>query len=121
MLLNPLTTNPAESKAGSSFQPIPQYKLADSPKAKEIWEHFEKDMDYYMIKNWGDDRFLWHEKFDFKWFPKGEFYSFLYGADYYDPEKRIVDRYRPEYTVCLLNGLDYFPGYDKKYDELSNN
>ena len=92
-----------------------------SPKAKAIWEHFEKDADYYMIKYWGDDRFLWHEKFDFKWFPKGEFYSFLYGADYYDPEKRVVDKYRPEYTVCLLNGLDYFPGYDKKYDELSNN
>jgi len=94
---------------------------SSSPKAKAIWEHFEKDADYYMIKYWGDDRFLWHEGFEFKWFPKGEFYSFLYGADYYDPEKRIVDRYRPEYTVCLLNGLDYYPGYDKKYDELSNN
>jgi hypothetical protein len=34
-----------------------------SPKALKIWEHFAEDPDYYMIKYWGDDRFLWHEGF----------------------------------------------------------
>ena len=92
-----------------------------SPKALKIWEHFAEDPDYYMVKYWGDDRFLWHEGFEFKWFPKADFYSFLYGADFYHPEKKHCDRYRPEYTICLLNGLDDFPHHEELYDDLSNN
>jgi hypothetical protein len=62
---------------------------------------------------------LWHEDFRFNYFPKGEIYSFVYGADYYgidDHNKSFY--YRPSYTIALLNGLDQFPGADKKYDEL---
>ncbi len=84
-----------------------------------IWEHFERNSDYYMVKYFGDDRFLWHEDFRFNYFPQGELYSFVYGADYYgidDDNKSFV--YRPRYTIALLNGLDQFPGADKKYDEL---
>ncbi len=84
-----------------------------------IWEHFQTDPDYYMVKYFGDDRFLWHEDFRFNYFPQGELYSFVYGADYYeidDDNKSFV--YRPRYTIALLNGLDQFPGADKKYDEL---
>jgi len=87
--------------------------------AKHIWEHFQSDPDYFMVKYFGDDRFLWHEDFRFNYFPKGEIYSFVYGADYYeidDDNKSFV--YRSSYTIALLNGLDQFPGADKKYDEL---
>jgi hypothetical protein len=86
---------------------------------KYIWDHFQTDPDYFMVKYFGDDRFLWHEDFRFNYFPKGEIYSFVYGADYYniDDDNRSFS-YRPNYTIALLNGLDQFPGADRKYDEL---
>lgn len=84
--------------------------------AKFIWDHFNSDPDYFMVKYWGDDRFLWHETFGLNHFPKKEVYSFVYGADFYGDNRSFV--YRPEYTIALLNGLDQFPGSDKKYDEL---
>lgn len=113
--------------SGYSMQYLSNYNSSavlwksGSPDAKIIWEKFSEDPDYYQIKYWGDDRFLWHEGFKFKWFPKGEFYSFLYGADFYVPELKTCDRYRPEYTIALLNGLDLYPEHDKLYDDLSNN
>lgn len=87
--------------------------------ARHIWDQFERNSDYYMVKYFGDDRFLWHEDFRFNRFPQGELYSFVYGADYYrvnDDNESFV--YRPEYTIALLNGLDQFPGANRKYDEL---
>jgi hypothetical protein len=86
---------------------------------QHIWDQFERNSDYYMVKYFGDDRFLWHEDFRFNRFPKGEIYSFVYGADYYgidDDNTSFV--YRPRYTIALLNGLEQFPGADRKYDEL---
>jgi hypothetical protein len=84
-----------------------------------IWEHFESNSDYFMVKYFGDDRFLWHEDFRFNYFPKGEIYSFVYGADYYGIDDHNESFwYRPSYTIALLNGLDQFPGAEKKYDEL---
>jgi hypothetical protein len=86
---------------------------------KYIWDHFQTNPDYFMVKYFGDDRFLWHETFGLNHFPKGEIYSFVYGADYYgidDHNKCFC--YRPNYTIALLNGLDQFPGADRKYDEL---
>jgi hypothetical protein len=86
---------------------------------KHIWDHFQTDPDYFMVKYFGDDRFLWHEDFRFNYFPKGEIYSFVYGADYYGIDDHNESFcYRPNYTIALLNGLDQFPGADKKYDEL---
>jgi len=89
-----------------------------SSAAKSIWETFYEHSDYYQTKYWGDDRFLWHEDIELNTFPKGEFYSFVYGADYYgvDDDNKSF-KYRPDYTIALLNGLDQFPGADKKYDE----
>jgi hypothetical protein len=84
-----------------------------------IWEHFQLDPDYFMVKYFGDDRFLWHETFDFNRFPKNEIYSFVYGADFYGDN--VSFKYRPEFNIALLNGLDQFPGADKKYDDISNN
>ena len=64
--------------------------------ALRIWNIFENDMDYYMVKYWGDDRFLWHEKITLNTFPKGEFYSFVYGADYYEThDHNLPFYYRP--------------------------
>jgi hypothetical protein len=86
---------------------------------KYIWDHFNSDPDYFMLKYFGDDRFLWHETFGLNWFPKGEFYSFVYGADYYGIDDHNESFcYRPDYAIALLNGLDQFPGADKEYDEL---
>ena len=84
-----------------------------------IWDHFNTDPDYFMVKYFGDDRFLWHETFGLNHFPKGEIYSFVYGADYYGIDDHNESfYYRPSYTIALLNGLDQFPGADKEYDEL---
>lgn len=89
--------------------------------ASFIWDHFQQDPDYFMVKYFGDDRFLWHETFGLNHFPKGEIYSFVYGADYYGIDDHNESfYYRPSYTIALLNGLDQFPGADKEYDELSN-
>ena len=60
-----------------------------------IWEHFESDMDYWMIKYKGIDRFLFHEGFNLNWFPKNIIYSHRY--EKYDPSKMIY----------LFNGLEY--------------
>lgn len=87
-----------------------------SVEARKIWEHFEKDSDYYQVKYWGDDRFLWHEGFNFNRFPRGEFYSFVYGNDYYGENESF--KYRPNFTIALLNGQEQFPGASKKYAEL---
>lgn len=87
--------------------------------ACHIWEYFDKNPDYYMVKYFGDDRFLWHEGFNLKHFPKGEIYSFVYGADFYrETDDNDPFYYRPKYTIALLNGLEQFPGADKEYDEL---
>ena len=86
---------------------------------KYIWDHFQTDPDYFMVKYFGDDRFLWHEGFNLNQYPKGEIYSFVYGADYYGIDDHNESfYYRPSYTIALLNGLDQFPGADKEYDEL---
>jgi hypothetical protein len=93
--------------------------VSGSVEAKNIWNTFEENLDYYMVKYFGDDRFLWHEDIRMNRFPKGEIYSFVYGADYYGIDDHNESfYYRPEYTIALLNGLDQFPGADKEYDEL---
>lgn len=80
-----------------------------------VWDHFQTDPDYFMVKYWGDDRFLWHETLGFNHFPSKEVYSYIYGANYYGDNTSF--KYRPEFTIALLNGLDQFPGADKRYDD----
>lgn len=78
-----------------------------------IVQHFLSNEDYYMVKYHGDDRFLWHEPIEFNTFPKGLIYSFVYGADYENDKTNF--KYRPEYTIALLNGQDQFPKVKQKY------
>ncbi len=60
-----------------------------------------------MVKYAGDDRFLWHEKFKFDYFPKEYIYSFAYGADFEMGDYGTLGGYpkiREEFNICLLNG-----------------
>ena len=76
--------------------------------ARNIYEYWMKNQDYYMVKYAGDDRFLFHEKFKFDFFPENEIYSFKFSGS----------SYRPEYTIALLNGQADFPELVKEYDAL---
>ena len=84
-----------------------------------IWEHFQTDADYFMIKYRGIDRFLYHEGFELNYFERGVFYSRLYGYynDLIDSEwtstmsyyktpdgGRKGLHYVKDALVCLLNG-----------------
>ncbi len=89
--------------------------LWKSGTTKGIWELFESNLDYYMVKYYGDDRFLWHENLNFNVFPKGLIYSFTFGADILDRTKFLIRR---SYIIALLNGSDLFPNAANKYDEL---
>ena len=76
--------------------------------ATHIWRHYTSNIDEYIVKypN-GDDTFLYHEGFTFEHLPDNEVYSYLYSGR----------KYRPEYPICLLNGLDRHPEIEKEYDE----
>ena len=73
-----------------------------------IWHHFENDMDYWMVKYKGMDRFLFHEGFKLNWFPKGLIYS------------KKWEKPDPKALVCLFNGLQYHHTSSAKilHDEL---
>ena len=75
----------------------------------DIWKHYSMNSHKYHLQypN-GDDTFLWHEGFTFSHLPNNEVYSYLFAGR----------KYRPEYTICLLNGLDRYPEIEKEYDEL---
>ena len=77
--------------------------------ATHIWHHYNRNPDEYIVKypN-GDDTYLYHEGFTFEHLPNNEVYSYLYSGR----------KYRPEYPICLLNGLDRHPEIEKEYDEL---
>ena len=74
--------------------------------ARHIYNYWEKNQDYYMVKYAGDDRFLYHENFTFEHFPENEIYSFKFSGN----------KYKPEYTIALLNGQADFPDIEKEYD-----
>ena len=77
--------------------------------ATHIWNHYNKNPDEYIVKYpYGDDTFLYHEGFTFEHLPNSEVYSYLYAGR----------KYRPEFTICLLNGQDRHPEIAKEYDEL---
>jgi len=93
-----------------------------------IWDYFDENADYYMIKYKGIDRFLFHEGFDLDFFPQGLIYSRLAGiseenigyAQKVKNEKKTamlpydeLDLFNiPEALVCLFNG----PTEDWMYD-----
>ena len=92
----------------------------------QIWKHFYKNADYFMVQYKGIDRFLFHEKFKLNYFPEGLFYSRMNGekeedythAKLYDVNlfKNIQTRVRmkdfkeiylhhiPHKMICLFNG-----------------
>ena len=86
--------------------------------AKYISDKFLKQEDYYMTKYaGGDDRFYWHET-DMNIFPKGLVYSFVYGAEHGIDNDSF--KYRPDYSIALLNGQEQFPKAGQQYyDALS--
>lgn len=73
--------------------------------ARHIYDYWKKDQDYYMVKYAGDDRFLFHEDFEFECWPKNEIYSYKFDGN----------RYKPEATIALLNGQADFPNLVEEY------
>ena len=85
-----------------------------------IWQYFDKNCDYYLLKYKGIDRFLyWEEnlKKHVQTFPKEWFYSRVQGdgetegqipTDKYRNGNRINFFFRPERKVCLLNGFSKY-------------
>jgi len=74
--------------------------------ARHIYDYWKKDQDYYMVKYAGDDRFLFHEDFEFECWPKDEIYSYKFDGN----------RYKPEATIALLNGQADFPNLVEEYN-----
>lgn len=94
---------------------------ADS--VNHIWEYFEKEKDFYMVKYRGIDRFLYHEGFKFNFFDRDLFYSRISGINHYGkPNDSVkVERtgylnycfYNPAALVCLMNGETSHEHYDR--------
>ena len=92
-----------------------------------IWEYFDADADYYMLKYKGIDRFLFHEGFKLEFFPPGLMYSRLNGVSetsegYIVPNQvktallpydEIMLYNEKEPLVCMFNG----PTEEWMYDE----
>lgn len=86
----------------------------------DIWNHFIENPEYYMMKYRGIDRFIHHEGFTVKHFPRGEIYSRLYGFDLENGGVRETkighrqyhyDLYKDDtYPICIFNS------YGKKKD-----
>jgi hypothetical protein len=77
--------------------------------ATHIWNHYCQNPDEYIVKYpHGDDTFLYHEGFTFEHLPREEVYSYMFSGR----------KYKPEYTICLLNGQAQYPEIEKEYDEL---
>jgi len=77
--------------------------------ATHIWRHYTSNIDEYIVKYpHGDDTFLYHEGFTLEHLPREEVYSYMFSGR----------KYRPEYTICLLNGQAQYPEIEKEYDEL---
>lgn len=76
-----------------------------------IWDHFAAGKETFLGTYLGMDRFLYHEGFQFKHWPKGWIYSRLNGIDlrcnYYEYKKNIKFEVFlfPSAKICLLNGV----------------
>jgi hypothetical protein len=85
--------------------------LWHSDNVSNIWDHFWKDCDWYMINYLGIDRFLTHEQFNMSYFPQGLIYSRLFGygseEGQYGPRFITEDTfdlfYKPEQLICIFN------------------
>lgn len=105
--------------------------LWNSNNCVDIWNHFQKDPDYFMVQYKGIDRFIFHEKMKINFFPKGIIYSRIFGETENDfstaeltrnkiketgDEKLDYDviylHHIKDRTICLFNG----PKYDWLYE-----
>lgn len=79
-----------------------------------IWEHFMENPEYHMLKYRGIDRFIYHEGFETKHFPRGEIYSRLFGFDLSNGGPKMTESgyhlYKDEsYSICIFNGYERIP------------
>ena len=86
----------------------------------DIWNKFAYNMDYYMIKYKGIDRYLYYDQPDkLLYLPEGEAYSRLYGTNKYNYNlyghgiKRLF--FRPDIPVCIFDGHN--SGINKPFDD----
>ena len=90
-----------------------------------VWDKFDEDRDWHIIKYYGDDKFLGNEIKNKGTFPDKWIYSRLYGSKEKDTPNEILKLYRgyseglynfPEYKICLFNGPTdekYYKGFEK--------
>ncbi len=90
-----------------------------------IWDRFWLEHNEFIMKYYGDDKFLGNEVLDWKTFPKGWIYSRLYGSDKNDtPNYRCSlglnysqdVYYYPDAKICMMNGPilnDHYNGLEK--------
>lgn len=95
-----------------------------------IWDKFQEDVNWHIVKYYGDDKFIGNEVSDKQTFPKGFMYSRLYGADGFDSPNEVIDLYPGyregvynylDYKICLFNGptLDaHYKGYEKYWNDV---
>lgn len=69
--------------------------------ARYVFDAFQQNEDYYMIKYKGVDRFLQHERIPIDTFPDGSVYSYRRGADYKLDFAPFM--FRPNYSVALFH------------------
>ena len=86
----------------------------------DMWNKFEKDQDYYMLKYNGIDSYLDHDQNEkLLYIPRNEVYSRLYGIDennYWRAGDDIEPNYffEKNYNICILNG------WRRKTDKIKN-
>ena len=85
----------------------------------DVWDKFEQDQEYYMLKYNGIDSYLYYDQPDkLLWIPKGEVYSRLYGIDennYWQAGTEFKNYfYSEKYNICIFNG------WRRKPDKINN-
>lgn len=88
--------------------------LWEAEMISDIWEYFLEDSEYYMLKYRGIDRFIYHEGFKPKTFPRGIVYSRLFGFDLDNGGPRITKEgynlYKDDtYPICIFNSYESIP------------
>ena len=93
-----------------------------------VWDKFEEDPNWYIMKYYGDDKFLGNEVENKTTFKEGWIYSNLYGIDEKTETNssvriengRQTTHYYPEKKICLLNGPTneyYYKPFEKYWND----
>lgn len=85
-----------------------------------LWDKFMTDPDWFIIKYYGDDKFLGNEIKEKTTFPREWIYSRLYGSGDNRPNDALTDNnffqyiyFQPEKKICLFNGPTRTEHYDR--------